>query len=96
MPADLPDEEVVVVKVLPRDDLAVEEQPEVPRPRPPLVRVLELVTNLLGQALGVPVVQDVSSDLSHLSTVMSRVILPGVEVIDHERLLELGVRAHRQ
>ena len=51
----LPDEEVVVVKVLSRDDLAVEEQPEVPRPRPPLVRVLELVPDLLGQALGVPV-----------------------------------------
>ena len=50
----LPDEEVVVVKVLARDELAVEEQPEVPRPRPPLVRVLELVPDLLGDALGVP------------------------------------------
>ena len=50
----LPDKEVVVVKVLARDELAVEEQPEVPRPRPPLVRVLELVPDLLGDALGVP------------------------------------------
>ena len=57
MPADLPDEEVVVVKVLSGDELAVEEQPEVPRPRPPLVRVLELVADLLGDALGVPTVK---------------------------------------
>ena len=49
-----PDKEVVVVKVLSGDELAVEEQPEVPRPRPPLVRVLELVADLLGDALGVP------------------------------------------